>query len=109
MRGLGKIQKRILEVLRDVEDRYITKENRGLRWVWTSIVILLVYHPEQIAHEKKGNWNWESSKNEKRRIWESVRGLERRGLVQLRVVKLKEAGLKTRWGGTQHWQEIRLQ
>ena len=107
--GLGKIQKRILEVLKDIDDRYITPDNRPLHWIWISITILLVYHPEQIAHERKDDWDRRYSKNEARRIWESIKGLERRGLIQARVVKVKEAGLTPRFGGTTRWMEIRLQ
>lgn len=105
--GLGKIQHRILKVLETIDDRYITPENRPLRWVWMNLLIILVYHPQQIEGEKEG-WDWSYSKNQHRRIWESVKDLERRGLVQTRIIKVKEAGLKTKFGGIQLWLEVRV-
>ena len=106
--GLGKIQKRILETLETIDERYITPDNRPLRWVWMSILVISVYNPQQIEGEKKRDWDWRYGKNEARRIWESVKGLEKRGLIQTRIVKVKEAGLNPRFGGTTRWMEIRL-
>ena len=71
-----------------------------------NILIIMVYHPEQIAGNKE-DWNWGYGKNEHRRIWESVKGLERRGLTETRIVKPKALGLKVRFGGCTRWQEIR--
>jgi len=105
--GIGKIQRRILEVLGTIDERYITPENRPLRWVWLNILIIMVYHPEQIAG-KKAEWDWSYGKNEHRRIWESVKDLEIRGLVQTRIIKVEEAGLKTKFGGCQRWMEVRV-
>lgn len=65
--GLGKIQKKILETLEGISERYIEKDSREQRWVWLNVLVIMVYHPEQIAGEKR-NWNWGYSKNEHRRI-----------------------------------------
>jgi hypothetical protein len=105
--GLGKIQKRILEVLKTIEERYIEKESREKRWVWLNILIIKTYHPNQLEGDKR-NWNWGYSVNEHRRIWESVKGLEKRGLVETRIVKAKELGLRMRFGGCTRWMEIRV-
>lgn len=104
--GLGKIQKKILETLEGISERYIEKDSREQRWVWLNVLVIMVYHPEQIAGEKR-NWNWGYSKNEHRRIWESCKGLKRRGLIEERTVKAKALGLKVGFGGTNRWLEIR--
>ena len=106
-RGLGKIQHRILTVLKTIEERYIEKASRERRWVWLNILIIKVYHPQQLEGDKRG-WDWSYSKNQHRRIWESVKGLEERGLVQTRIRRAKEIGLRTRFGGCQRWLEVRV-
>lgn len=105
---IGCIQERILEVLETIDDRYITPDNREMRWVWVSILIVLVYHPHQLSAERKADWNWSYSKNEARRIWESIRGLEKRGLVNTRIMTAKDIGIKGRFGGCTRWKEARL-
>ena len=104
--GLGKIQKRILETLEGIDERYIEVKSRDKRWVWLNVLVIMVYHPEQLAGEKR-NWNWGYETKEYRRIWGSVKGLERRGLAETRKRKAKELGLKVRFGGCTHWLEIR--
>lgn len=104
--GLGKIQKRILTVLKTIEERYIEKASRERRWIWLNILIIKVYHPQQLEGEKRG-WDWGYSKNEHRRIWESVKELERRGLTETRIVEAKALGLKVRFGGCTRWMEVR--
>ena len=106
-RGIGYIQKRILEVLETLDERYITPENRGLRWIWMNILIIMVHNPQQLEGDKKEEWNWGYGKNEARRIWESIKGLEGRELVQTRIVKAKALGLRTKFGGCQRWLECR--
>lgn len=105
--GLGHIQRRILTVLETIPDRYITKDNRPLRWVWLNVLVIMVYHPQQLEGEKKRDWDWGYSKNEARRVWESVKGLERRGMIETRIVKVKEAGFSPRFGKCQRWLECR--
>ena len=104
--GLGKIQKRILTVLKTIEERYIEKASRERRWVWLNILIIMVYNPQQLEGDKR-EWSWRYEKGEHRRVWESVKDLERRGLVQTRIIKVKEAGLRTKFGGCQRWMEVR--
>ena len=105
-RGLGKIQHRILTVLKTIEERYIEKESRERRWIWLNILIIKVYHPQQLEGDKRG-WDWSYGKNEHRRVWESVKGLEKRGLVQTRIERIKGSGYATRFGGIQRWLEVR--
>lgn len=66
----------------------------------------MVYNPQQLEGDKRG-WDWGYEKNQHRRIWESVKGLEMRGLVETRIRRVQEAGLNPRFGGCQRWQEIR--
>ena len=106
-REIGHIQKRILTVLETINDRYIAPENKPLRWVWMNILVILVYCPQQLSADKKADWDWSYSKNEHRRVWESVRGLERRGLVETRIMTAKNIGIKGRFGGCTIWKEIR--
>ncbi len=104
---IGIIQKRILETLETIDERYIEERNREGRWVWMNILVIMVYYPQQLESDKKENWNWNYGKNEHRRIWESCKGLKRRGLIEERVVNAKALGLKVRFGGTIRWLEIR--
>jgi hypothetical protein len=106
--NIGHIQRRILTTLETCDDRYITKENRELRWLWVSILIILVYHPNQLSAEKKRDWDWGYSKNEARRIWESIRGLERRQMVETRIMTARDIGIKGKFGGCTRWKEVRL-
>lgn len=107
-RGVGHIQRRILTILETIEDRYITRDNKPMRWVWMNILIIKVYHPQQISANKKDDWNWGCSKNEHRRVWESCRSLETRGLINIRIIEAKEIGLRPRFGGCTRWMEVRL-
>ncbi len=107
-RGIGYIQKRILEVLETIPDRYITKENRPLRWVWLNLLVILVYHPHQLEGKEKEDWDWTEGKNKHRRIWESVKGLEKRGLIETRIVTVKDIGFNPRFGKCQRWMEVRI-
>ena len=106
-KGIGKIQKRILTVLKTIDERYIEKESRERRWVWLNVLIIMLYHPQQLEGDKRG-WDWSYGKNEHRRIWESVKGLEKRGLVQTRIEKIKGSGIEARFGGIQLWLEVRV-
>ena len=106
-KGIGKIQHRILATLKDIDERYITKENRPLRWVWMNVLVIMVYNPHQLEGDKR-EWDWRYGKNEHRRVWESCKMLEKRGLVQTRIVKIKEIGVKPKFGGCTRWQEVRI-
>lgn len=105
-RGLGKIQKRVLEVLSSIEGRWISKKDFEEQWVSLHIVVIKTYHPEQL-NGSKGRFDWNYSKNEHRRIWESVKTLEKRGLVKVRIGRIKGSGWETRFGGIQRWMEVR--
>lgn len=105
--GLGYVQKKILTVLRTIDERYIEKESREQRWVWLNVLIIMTYHPQQLEGDKRG-WSWGYSVNEHRRIWESCKGLEARGMIQVRIVKAKEIGLRTKFGGCTRWMEVRV-
>jgi len=105
--GLGHIQKRILTVLKTIEERYIEEASREKRWIWLNILIIKTYNPQRLEGDKRG-WDWRYSKNQHRRIWESVRMLEKRGLVECRIRKAKEVGLRTKFGGCTRWMEVRI-
>lgn len=105
-RGLGHIQKKILTVLDNIEERLIEKGSREKRWVWLKILIIKIYNPQRLEGDKR-SWDWRHSKNQHRRIWESVRMLERRGLVECRIRRVKEMKVETKFGGTQTWMEVR--
>lgn len=105
-RGLGKIQIKILETLETMEERHMETESRRERWIWLIILTIKVYHPQRLRGDKR-EWIWSYSKNEHRRVWESVKMLERRGLIQTRIITAKEAGIKPAWGGIQSWMEVR--
>lgn len=106
-KGLGRIQREILTVLRNMDERYIERGSRELRWVWLNVLIIMVYHPKQLQGEKS-RWNWNYSVNEHRRIWESVRTLEKRGLVECRIRRVKVVRLKVKFGGCTRWMEVRI-
>jgi len=102
-RGLGKVQIRILEVLEE-----LTRRNKR-DWFSLLLVVVFLYHQEQVDPEYGGNpgrlgrfvVDWTHSKNERRRIWESCRALEKRGLIQIRIVR------ENVWGGCTRYMEIK--
>jgi hypothetical protein len=67
----------------------------------------MVYHREEL-NEMMGVKDLRFSKNEHRRAWESVRMLEKRGLVRVRIERIKGSGYATRWGGIQRWMEVKI-
>ncbi len=106
-KGLGKIQKRILKVLDEIESRWISEKNKEQRWVSLDIVTFMTYHKDEL-NEKMGVRDLRFDKNKHRRCWESVRTLEKRGLVQIRIERIKGSGYATRFGGIQRWMEVRI-
>ena len=71
-----------------------------------NILVIMVYNPHQLEG-KKENWNWGYEKKEHRRVWESCKGLKRRGLIEERIVNAKTIGLKVGFGKCTRWLEIR--
>ncbi len=106
-KGLGKVQRKILKALDEIESRWISEKDKEERWVSLDIVTFMVYHKEELS-ERMGVRDMRFSKNEHRRIWESVRTLEKRGLVQIRIERIYGSGYATRWGGIQRWMEVRI-
>ncbi|KPL01677.1 MAG: hypothetical protein AMJ73_10245 [candidate division Zixibacteria bacterium SM1_73] len=104
-KGLGKIQKRILEVLDRIDSRWCSRKDFAQRWVSLNIMILAVYNKPLNPRARLGK---DYNKNEHRRIWESVRMLEKRGLVHTRIEKIKGSGVEARKGGIQLWLEVRV-
>ena len=104
-RGIGKIQKRILEVLKTIDSQWCSNKDFAQRWVSLNILILAVYNKPLNPRARLGK---DYSKNEHRRCWESVRMLEKRGLVQTRIERIKGSGYATRWGGIQRWMEVKI-
>lgn len=110
MRKIGKIQKRILEVLNE-----LTRRNKR-DWFSLQFVTVFLYHQEQVDPEYGSNpgrlgkfvVNWTHTKNEHRRIWESCRALEKRGYLEIKIVTQKEGKEKGIWGGTQKWMEVKI-
>ncbi len=105
--GLGRIQRKILKVLDEIERRWISAKDKEQRWVGLDILTFMTYHKEEL-NEKMGVRDLRFSKNEHRRIWESVRTLEKRGLVRVRIERIKGSGYATRFGGIQRWMEVRI-
>jgi len=108
-KGLGKIQKKILEVL----DELKTRDQKD--WFSLRVVVIFLYTPWQIDRKHERNRDiiefrkdWSYGKNEHRRIWESVRMLEKRGLVKVRIERVKGSGYATKWSGIQRWMEVRI-
>ena len=106
-KGLGKIQKRILKVLDEIESRWVSAKDKEQRWVSLDIMTFMVYHKDEL-NERMGVRDLRFGKNEHRRIWESVRTLEKRGLVKVRIKRIKGSGYATRFGGIQRWMEVRI-
>jgi len=104
-KGLGKIQRRILEVLKGIDSRWFSQKNFAQRWVSLNILVLAVYNKPINPRARLGR---DYSKNEHRRVWESTRMLEKRGLVRVRIERIKGSGYATRWGGIQRWMEVKI-
>ena len=103
-KGLGRIQQRILEVLKGIDSRWFSQKNFAQRWVSLNILVLAVYNKPINPRARLGR---DYSKNEHRRVWESTRMLERRGLVETRREKIKGSGVEARKAGLQLWLEVR--
>lgn len=106
MRSIGHIQKRILEVLNE-----LTRIDRQHRDWWSLLLVtVFLYHREQADPNYGSNpsrlgkfvVNWSHTKNEKRRVWESSKMLEKRGLIETRVIRIN------RWGGETKYMQLRL-
>ncbi len=106
-RGIGVIQKRILSVLDNIDSRWISAKDKEQRWVGLDVLTFMVYHKEEL-NERMGVRDLRFSRNEHRRIWESSRMLEKRGLVRVRIERIKGSGYATRWGGIQRWMEVKI-
>ena len=91
----------------EIESRWISAKDKEQRWVGLDVLTFMVYHKEEL-NERMGVRDLKFSKNEHRRVWESVKGLERRGLVQTRIEKIKGSGIEARKGGIQLWLEVRV-
>ncbi len=106
-KGLGRIQRKILKVLDEIESRWVSAKDKEERWVGLDVVTFMTYHQGEL-NERMGVKDLRFSKNEHRRVWESVRMLEKRGLVKVRIERIKGSGYATRWGGIQRWMEVRI-
>ncbi len=104
-KGLGRVQRKILKVLDEIESRWISAKDTEQRWVGLDVLTFMVYHKEEL-NERMGVRDLRFSRNEHRRVWESVRMLEKRGLVQTRIERIKGSGYATRWGGIQRLMEV---
>jgi len=87
-RPLGKTQKRILEILHRLKN-----EERS-EWVSTHILIIMTYNPHQLDSKNpnyKGYKDYSYNQNEFIATHRAISALERRGLVQTKKIKLKDA------------------
>lgn len=100
-RGLGRIQKRILRILKSEERE----------WVGLNTLIVKTYHPEQLDRkeaEKRGYYDWSYSDTERKVTYRSVKALERRGKVQVRIRDIDEGRIGHTFGGLRRWMEVSL-
>lgn len=104
-RGIGKIQRRILEILKTIDNQWCSRKDFTQRWVSLNLLILAVYNRPLNPRARRGK---DYSLNQHRRIWESARMLERRGLIEVRKEKIKGSGIEARKGGLQLWLEVRM-
>lgn len=98
-RGLGRIQRRVLKLLRGEE----------LKWVGLYVLIIKCYHPEQLDKEKareRGYYDWSYSEVERKITWRSVKALERRGLVKTRIRYIGKE--RKGRGGLCRWLEVQI-
>lgn len=109
-RGIGKIQRKVLQVLETIDPKWYSiysVKDRDEHWVQLNRVIILLYHPEQMDRSL-GYYDWSYSKNEHRRIWESVTALKRRGYLETRIRMKHEGRIGGVWGGIQKRLEVRI-
>jgi len=102
---LGRTQRKILSTLERI------KREEKKEWVSVNILIIMTYHPWQIdpRHKDYKGKDWSYSPTEHTTILRAVRGLERRGLVETRIVKVgKDTEYGPRWGGVTRWKEVRF-
>jgi hypothetical protein len=109
-RGIGRIQEKILSVLEE-----LTRRNKR-DWFSLSFVTVFLYTPHQIDPEHERNRNrigefvvdWSYEKKHHRRVWESTRMLEKRGLIEVRIRRKDEGRIGGTWGGIQKWMEMKI-
>lgn len=103
--GVGHVQKKILEALEE-----LTRRNKR-DWFSSVFLTIFLYTPWQVdpTHERNSNRiggrfvvDWNCGQNERRRVWESCRALERRGLIEIKIMR------RNVWGGSTKWMEMRL-
>ena len=104
-KGIGRIQRRILEVLRSIDEKWCSNKDYDQRWVSLNILVLAVYDKPIDPRARRGR---EYSFNEHRRVWESTRMLEKRNMVEVRKEQIKGSGIEARKGGIQVWLEVRI-
>lgn len=100
-RGLGRIQKAILRILKSEERE----------WVGLNTIIVKTYHPEQLDREKareRGYYDWSFTDTERKIAYRSVKALERRGLVKTRIRDIDEGRIGHTFGGLRRWMEVKI-
>lgn len=103
--GIGRIQRRILEVLRSIDNKWCSNKDFSQRWVSLNILVLAVYNKPIDPRARRGR---DYSVNQHRRVWESTRMLEKRELIEVRKEKIKGSGIEAVKGGLQMWLEVRI-
>lgn len=106
-RGLGKTQRKILEVLKDLKAR--GESNEG--WVSLNIVIIMTYRAWQIDPQHPANKErigmrkriWSYREAERTSATRAVIRLEKLGMVKGKILTAGRSGK----GGVRRWKEIK--
>ena len=106
-KGLGKIQRKILAVLKDLKCQGETEEG----WVSLNVVIIMVYRPWQIDPEHPANKerigmrkrSWSYTEMERLAVTIAVIKLEKLGRVKGRILTRGRLGR----GRVRRWKEIK--
>lgn len=107
-RGLGKTQRKILAVLKDLKAR--GESNDG--WISLHVIIIMTYRPWQIDPTHPANKerigmrkrDWSYRETERIAVTKAVIKLEKLGLIEGRILTRGRAGK----GGVRRWKEIKV-
>ena len=108
MRKRIPVQKKIIEVLREL------KKREGKDWISVHIIILMTYRRHQIdpQHKDYKGKDWTYRPAEARAVYRALGALERKKEIVRRKVRAvdryPELPKEMRYGGIQVWTEIRL-
>jgi len=106
-RGLGKIQRKILAVLKDLKRRGESDEG----WISLNVVIIMTYRPWQINSHHPANKerigmrrrDWSYKETERLAVTTAVIKLEKLGLVKGKILTAGRSGER---GGVRRWKVV---